>query len=217
MKIFSLPASTEINRVVPKNSFDKYTTSKQKKLFAETIDKIRWANKLSHDTVNLVGKEVKEIQVFEISLKKKADVSDLLNIIDRAIPYHIIFIVLHGTKFYLSASYKHVHPTNENTAVIDWTFKSDWAAITSNEFALSLKTSLDYVFVELCKGLSGKTAKKLSISELIAHEQKLFDVRKSISDLQAAIKKQRQFNKKVELNLALQEQLELLSALEQAV
>ena len=48
MEYFNLPDATRVNRVVPKNAFDKYTNSKQKKRFKDVVQRISWTNKLSH-------------------------------------------------------------------------------------------------------------------------------------------------------------------------
>ena len=75
MTYFELPKSTIVNRFIPKNAFDEYTNSSQKKKFTDIIDKITWQNKLSKDTINLDGVDVKELQVFEIKLKKKEKIN----------------------------------------------------------------------------------------------------------------------------------------------
>ncbi len=211
MQTFDLPATTVVNRVIPKNSFDKFTTAKQKKSFADLIDKIRWANKLSRETINLSGREFSEIQIFEITLKKKDSIADLLNIIDRSIPYPIIFIIVYEHKITLSASFKHPHPTNENSAVIDWTFSSDWRKEIG--YQLNLQRSLDFIWIDFCKQISGRVSEKLTLTELIAKERKTKELQTTIASLQAAIKTSRQFNKKVELNVELQKRLKELKSI----
>jgi hypothetical protein len=62
MELFALPQSTKVQKVVPKNAFDGYTNSKQKKLFSDKVLRITWLNKLAPSTVNLEAKDVKEIQ-----------------------------------------------------------------------------------------------------------------------------------------------------------
>ena len=66
MGFFNLPARTNVGRVVPKNAFDKFTNTKQKKLFTDSIQRISWTHKLSADTANLDAKDIQEIQVFKI-------------------------------------------------------------------------------------------------------------------------------------------------------
>jgi hypothetical protein len=203
MERFNLPKHTVVNKSIPKNAFDKFTNTKQKQLFVDTVDKIRWLNKISKETVNLPGKDIKELQVFEIQLRKKDRIETLLDLIDRSIPYHIIFILVSGNEFMISLSEKHSHPTNEDQSVIDWTFRSKWFSEGEFHYQLNLKESIDFVFSDICFQVSGK--KKGKLSDLIKHEQVVNEIRREISKLEGAIKKSKQFNQKVELNLRLRD------------
>lgn len=206
MDIFKLPHTTIVNKVIPKNSFDAYTTYKQKKLFTELVQRITWTHKLSTETTNLPGKDIKEIQIFKIELKTQESIDSLLLAIDKAIPYPIIFVVIFEEQMYLSTSVKHPHPVNEDNAVIDWTFKTDWFTGNENRYTFVPKKSLDVVYLEFCIQLSGRPelAKK-SLQEFI-ERCKLFDLlSKEVSQLKAAIAICKQFNQKVELNLKLKE------------
>ncbi|UCS92495.1 DUF4391 domain-containing protein [Echinicola marina] len=206
MDLFNLPRQTVINRVVPKNAFDKYTNTKQKALFSSLILRITWTNKLSEETINLKGQEISEIQVFKIELKEGGDPKSLLDLIDKSIPYHIIFIVSHNGNVFLSTSKKHPHPTNDDNSVIDWTFRSDWFTANENQFSLNLKKSIDAVYQDFCNQLSGNfKANEKSISELIDRNKEVDKLNKEISSLKSAISKCKQFNQKVELNMKLKE------------
>ncbi len=180
MELFKLPHTTKVQRVIPKNAFDEYTTAKQKKLFTDFVSRITWLNKLSTGTVNLESNEIKEIQLFKVELKVKEEVQSILNIIDKAIPYNIIFIVEYGIENYLSTSTKHPHPINENNTVIDWTFKTDWFRSTEKTFQLRLKKDLDSVYYDFCIQLSKKPElSNLPIQEVIQYEQKKTLARKT--------------------------------------
>jgi uncharacterized protein (UPF0248 family) len=203
MQIFELPKHTNVNKVIPKNSFDKYTNTKQKKLFVDVVERIKWLHKLSKETINLSGKDIAEIQIFEIELRKKEKIEVLLDLIDKSIPYHIIFIIRFEKQFLLSATQKHPHPINDNQAVIDWSFRSEWTQEQKNRYKLNLKGTLDDVFHDLCFQISGKG--KMSITELIKHEEEVKSLKDEAARLESAIKKAKQFNEKVELNLRLQE------------
>lgn len=206
MSCFKLPERTKVHRVVPKNAFDDFTNTKQKKLFTEKVSRITWLNKLSKETVNLEPNEVKEIQIFKVELKVKEDVRPILEIIERAIPYHLIFEVHFESEVYISTSAKHPHPVHEDKAVVDWTFKSDWFQSNSPKFHLELKTNLDAVFKNLCVQLSGRPAlTKRSLSEIVSNQQQVDSLRKEISSLKSQISKCKQFNRKVELNLMLRQ------------
>jgi hypothetical protein len=214
MELFSLPHTTIVNRVVPKNAFDGYTTAKQKKLFTDLIARITWTHKISKDTVNLEAKDIKEIQVFRIELKAKEEIQPILDIIDKAIPYHIIFIVEYEHLIYFSTSAKHPHPIYEHNAVIDWTFKTDWLPPEEKTYALQLKKSVDAVYHDFCIQLSGKTSMATRpIQDLIAHQKQRTALEKEIAKLKSNIAGSKQFKDKVELNMklkALEEQLKEL-------
>ena len=201
-----LPHTSIVNRVVPKNSFDKFINTKQKKLFSEYVDKIKWANKLSTQTVKLEGKDIKEIQVFEILLKKKHTADDVLNIIDRFIPYHIIFVLRFDNELMYSVAQKHPNPNSEDNSIVDWRFTSNWVNDSADAFKLNLKKSLDDVFTDFCLQVSGKVENQnKSLQEIIGKEQKRKQLLIDINKLESEIKSCKQFNLKVELNLKLNE------------
>jgi len=204
MDIFSLPHTTIVDKFIPKKAFDSYSTSNQKKLFTDKILRITWSYKLSPATVNLEAKDIKEIQIFKVELKIKEDIKTLLDIIDKAIPYSIIFIVEYGKHIYLSASVKHPHPLNEDNAVVDWTFRSDWFTPGTNKYKLNLKKSLDAVFQDFCTQLSEiNHLSNKSFTSLIEQSKSIDSMKKEVLSLKTAIAKCRQFNQKVELNIKL--------------
>lgn len=206
--MFELPKHTSINRVVPKNSFDNYANPKHKRLIGEVVERIKWVNKLSKETINLEGVNILEIQIFEIELRKKDKIETLLDLIDRAIPYHLIFILKYQNECMLSASHKHPSPSNENQSIIDWSFRSPWFSVNLNQFELVLKGSLDEVFNNLCFQLAGR--KEPNIDQLIKYETELKRMKAEIQRLESAIKTAKQFNEKVALNVMLQKlQIEL--------
>ena len=210
--MFNLPKSTLVKKVIPKNAFDSYTNTKQKKMFAEKISRITWTNKLSLDSINISGKEVKEILFFEIELRDKFEAKDLLTIIDKAIPYNIIFIVKYLYEYYISTSAKHIHPSNEDNAVIDYTFKSSWLNLVNQPYKIELKNNLDWVFQNFCEQLKSTKSNFSSIKELIEKEKRMDSMAKEIEQIKSEIKRCNQFNKKVELNIRLNELTKLLES-----
>jgi hypothetical protein len=199
--MLKLPTSTIVDKIVPKNSFDEYATTKQKKLLTSVVARIKWLHKLSNQTVNLQGKEVIEIQVFELELKEQTTINELLLLINRVIPYPILFVLRFNEEIMYSISKKHTHPTNENQAVVDWTFSSSWINVQEDEFEITLSNSLDFVFQEICFKISGKNqSKEKDIETLIAKEQQLKQLNMEIDKITALMNKCKQFNKKVEFN-----------------
>lgn len=204
MDYFGLPETTKVLRVIPKNSFDKITNTKQKKALADKVQKITWLNKLSKETINLEHKEIEEIQVFEVRMKIKDRIESLLDIIDKSIPYHIIFVVRYNDFKFFRACKKHIHPTSENVSVLDWVFTSDWMASNDDHYELILKKNIDSIFEEFCFQLSGEKRKRnQSLDAAIERLKKRDKLLKEISKLKSSIAKGTQFNRIVELNVEL--------------
>ncbi len=162
------------------------------------IQKITWKNKLSLETTNLKANKITEIQIFHVELKLKQRINSLINVIDKSIPYPIIFIISFEKDVYLSTSHKRNHPLNEDNALIDWCFETDWILIEENIFSLNLKKGLDEVFLDFCSQLtySNNNAYK-TLDELVEYDRRIKSLLKDIEKINLAIKNCNQFNKKV--------------------
>ena len=47
MNPFILPPTSEVNKIIPKNAFDIFTNSKEKKQFSEFVNKMIWLNNIN--------------------------------------------------------------------------------------------------------------------------------------------------------------------------
>ena len=119
--MLNLPASTIFNRRIPKQKF--YTnlpvSSKVVRLFTDQIDSIYWAHKLAPDTINVEsGTSVLEIQILQIRLKTESLDESVITLIDREIPYHLVFVVCyqdHGQPLSPYNCVKLVSPWNKRS------------------------------------------------------------------------------------------------------
>lgn len=214
MELFNLPHTTRINKVIPKNAFDPYTNSKQKKLFTDLILRITWLQKLSSDTVNLETKGIEEIQIFKIELKAREEIQPLIDIINKAIPYNIIFIIEESNSIYLSTSTKHPHPLNADNSVIDWTFRTSWFTKNENHYSLNLKKNLDAVYFDFCSQLSRKKSiENKTLQDLVQYDKQIDTLEKEILQIKREIKNSKQYKYKVELNLLLKQKSRELQSL----
>ncbi len=207
MNLFNLPKSTIVDKVIPKNAFDNHTNPKQKKLLSENVEKIRWVNKLSKETINIVGKELQEIQIFEIILKNNNATDEVIEIIDKAIPYRIIFILVLENLIKVSTSKKHPHPTNEDKSIIEWTFASEWLYLTEFGYKINLRQDIDFIYKDFCLQFTSypsKTSTSETIETLISFEEGKSQILKKIQRLENKINSEKQFNIKLALNIELQ-------------
>lgn len=121
INILNLPAKTVYGKFISKeklyNHADINASTKEK--FVRQIERITWTNKISPETVNVKPGKYSEIEVFRIDLKDSNIDDKLIQIIDRAIPYPILFVICYNGYFYLTMPYK-------DGANIGSYFKSDW-------------------------------------------------------------------------------------------
>ena len=196
---FDLPATTKVQRVIPKNSFDSFATPKQKRLFTELVLRITWTHKISTNTTNLRSENLQEIQFFTVELKKKAPVKELVDLIDRSIPYAIVFRVIFAEEHYFHTSMKRINAQDEDKAIIDFTFADDWSAESS--IKPKLKASIDDCYRNLCLQLSDfSDDTELSLNALVEKQRTTNTLKKEISTLKSSIKKSKSFKEKVDLN-----------------
>lgn len=213
MRLSSLPPSTLVNRFIPKSAFDGFTNNRQKQLLSTHIERIRWTNKLSRETINLAEKTIKEIQVFEVTLRSDGKIHSLLDVIDKAIPYPIIFQIQLEDKYQLRVSAKHLNPVNENTAVIDWTFVCGWSN-GKDVLSLALEKNLDHVFFQACTGIAGAQTGHAQLTDLIEYERERSALTKRVKRLTSDLEKSAQFNRKVTINIDLKAAQDALRKLE---
>ena len=87
--MFAFPASTIVNRVIPKARIiaQAQPRTRLRALLTSQVQQIRWHAKLSPETVKLAATgEVPEIEVLQLELKGAEIHPDLLDLVDRAIP-----------------------------------------------------------------------------------------------------------------------------------
>ena len=92
--LFSFPKSAVVGRVLPKSKIYEHSKARSqlKNLFVEQIEQIIWQYKLAPETIHLPAQpDVAEIQLFTVVLKVPECSPKVLDCIDRAIPFPIIF------------------------------------------------------------------------------------------------------------------------------
>ena len=127
--MLNFPKETEVNKTVAKNKFyEKANISNTlKESFVNDIEKITWANKLAPTTMNISGSDnIKELEVFHIKLQTNKFNEKILEAIDKAIPYYILFVLEYNDKFQLWLGYKEKTTNGTSKANIVKYYHSDW-------------------------------------------------------------------------------------------
>ncbi len=131
MTILKLPESAIVNKYIAKSKFYDRTTisTKLRNQFINQIKRITWKYKLSKETIGIEGTEkVNEIQVFEIELKEQKIPNNVLKVIDKTIPYQILYIFLYKNDFAYGITLK------EKTTVKNYYF-SEWGKNIKFDFS----------------------------------------------------------------------------------
>lgn len=122
------PTSTVVSRNVPKEKFYSKTAinTKLRQLFIDEIEKIRWTNKISPDTLNITAGEYAELQVFEMTLKSTDLSTAVLKHIDTFVPYPILFILKKDNAVKAAISFKESTLRSEHQMRVDTYFDTGW-------------------------------------------------------------------------------------------
>lgn len=204
---FELPKSAEVNRVIPKNLFHPKLSTAQRKTLTSKVERITWTHVLKPETTNLPADEIKEIQVIHVKLRERDEMKGLRQAMEKIIPYTLVFWFEFNGEAFLSSSKKHGHAIAEDSSVLDWNFTSDWFPVDGCPYTLNLVGSLDDVAKRLWFNLSGNQydAGASSISQLTQDLADHCRIEREIAQLEQKIKREKQFNRKVELNMRLAE------------
>ena len=208
--IFQYPEKAYFNRTIPKTKlYENANINKSvKDAFVSQIQQIIWAYKLSPETINLSAtKSLLEIQVFNINLKEPDLNESVLLSIDKAIPHPIIFQLIYDQQLKVIATYKRPNESDETKWVVDQYYSSRW--VTPQE-QLQLRTplpmalNLSGLYEQMLRELIPIEAKDgENIKEQSARLKEIMQKQAGIKKLEADIAKEKQFNRKVEMNAQL--------------
>ena len=113
-----------------------------KRLFEEQVKGITWAYKLSPQTMNLApGQQVWEIEVFQLKLTGPELDGRMLELLDRQIPYHLLFLLERPDGLQrLQITYKEASQSGRNAFQLRQSYHTGW--LSPEELSLDL-TGLD--------------------------------------------------------------------------
>jgi hypothetical protein len=205
--MFHYPPQTVFNRVLPKSKIYAHAKPGRavKDLFVSRIGEIIWKHKLSPETLKLPARRgITEIQVFEIALKSGECEPVLLRTIDKAIPFPILFQLTHADQIRFAASYKRPSDADASQWVIEASFVLPWQSAAAERPPLPVALDLAALYDQLVRShipLASRSGE--SIRDHIARHLSIEAKQREAQQLESRLTKERQFNRKVELNAAL--------------
>ena len=205
--MLGLPPSTEFNKRIPKQKFYENieVSPAVKRIFVEQIRIIYWRNKLAAATLNLAaGEAVTEIEVFEVKLNAPQLDEAVLRQIDKAIPYHILFVLTYEGKAQAWIGYKEAS-AGGHTFKVNRYYHTEWVPENELQFTIS-GLNMDAVYGSLVRQIAGErlqAAPHESLKESVGRDEERRRLEKQIAALENAIRKEKQLNRKMELNAEL--------------
>lgn len=205
--LIAYPKQAAFGRVLPKNKIYEYSGAniRLKDLFVKQVEQIIWQYKLAPETLHLPARHgVPEIQIFSIQLKTQELHVDVLRCIDRAIPFPIVFELTFDGKTQMVAAYKRSNEADASRWVLSEYFASDWLSMNSERTAMPVALHLGGLYEQLLYRLIPLSARpQETLAELVARVEKAEAKQRELDKTTAQLAKEKQFNRKVEINAEL--------------
>lgn len=217
--MFIYPKQAEFNRVVPKGKIYEHAKASKrlKQLFVDQVEEIIWKYKLSPETTNLPASgSINEIQVFEIRLRTREFEPDLLQAIDKAIPFPLAFQLMDESKACFAVAYKRPSEADSSKWVTEGLFVTPFYSTPLKEQTLPVALNLAILYEHMVRAhipLAARVGEGLA--EQVGRYNELEAKNRAKEQLESRLSQEKQFNRKVELNAELRKITEDLLSLAQ--
>jgi hypothetical protein len=197
-----LPKSTIFNRRIPKQKFydNLPVTQELKRVFIDQISMIYWRNKIAPSTVNIAeGEMITEIEVIEIHLNQPSLDRRVLKLIDKEIPYHILFLLIHQERGQAWIGYK--EQGMAGSFKIGAYYHTQW--LPMDKLSLQLEgLNMDLVYENYVRQIAGERLQDQpgDLKEAVARDERRKKLQKEIAALENKVRRENQFNIQVALN-----------------
>lgn len=217
---FNLPTACKVNKPIFKKQFYDNVSfnARDKELFSSVVDKIVWRYCLKPETINILpykdeARDYPEIEVIEVVLKEEKGLRRIAEIVMRSILYPMLLIFVLGGKTQLWAAHQRLSQSDSGKNTLEEFVITDWLTAESPLFAaLDIKTmrfsNYFALYTDMVDAISIYNAKQIIGSDAgltgdaarqIVAEIDALDLQ--IAILRAELKKETQYNRKVEMNM----------------
>ena len=205
--LFTFPESCAFGKVLPKSKIYEHSgaNTRLKDLFVKQVEQVIWQYKLAPETLHLPARPgVPEIEIFSIQLKTPELHADVLRCIDGAIPFPIVFELTFGGKTQVVAAYKRPNEADASRWVLSDYFATDWLPMDGERTAMPVALHLGGLYEQLLHRLIPLSARpQETLAELVARVEQAQAKQRELDKTTAQLAKEKQFNRKVEINAQL--------------
>lgn len=203
------PEQAAFGRTLPKSKLYEHghANKRLRNLFVQQVDQIVWQYKLAPETVNLQARlGVPEIQVFGIQLKTRELNFDVLRSIDQAVQFPIVFELTYDKEAQVVAAYKRPNEADASRWVLSGYFSTGWLRADTERTAMPLALHLGSLYEQLLRTLIPLSARpQESIAALVERVDRVQTLQREVDKTAARLEKEKQFNRKVEINAQLRQ------------
>ena len=207
--LIAYPAQAAFGRILPKSKIYEHSgaSARLKGLFVKQVEQIVWQYKLAPETINLAAKPwVPEIQVFAIQLKTAELNLDVLRCIDGAVQFPIIFELGFDGRMQVIAAYKRPNESDATRWVLSDYFATKWLPNNIQRTALPMALDLGGLFEQVLQCLIPLLARaQESFADLLARVGQVTAMHREVEKTASKLAKEKQFNRKVEINACLRQ------------
>lgn len=207
MTLYAWPVRTAFGRVIPKSRIYEAVQlprAMQAK-FVEQVERMEWTHVLRADRLNLSpSPDVEEIAVIAIDLHVPNVDPAVLSAIDKAIPRPLIFELRHAGRVRMAAGWKRPSQAEAGKWVTAPHAFTVWQPSDAPREALPPALNMAALYARLLDPLlPPKQAPDEAIAARVARAEEAAQIEREISRLEASLRREKQFNRKVEINAAL--------------
>ncbi len=211
MTLYAWPAKTAHGRVIPKTRiYDgaSATRAVQAKFVAQ-VERMDWTHVLRPDTLNLKAADgVSELAVVAVTLHRPDVDTAVLTAIERAIPRPLVIELSHGARTRLCMAWKRPSLAGGDQWVTSPHFMGPWLAtgVAAGTKRSVLPPALDMaaLYAALLDPLLPlRKSDGEALAERVMRAEEAAKLEREAARLSAAIAREKQFNRKVELNAEL--------------
>lgn len=203
------PKQAAFGRNLPKNKIYEHSgaNTRLKDLFVEQVEQIVWQYKLAPETINLPAKPgVPELQIFTIQLKTAELNLDVLRCIDGAVQFPIIFELSFDGRTQVIAAHKRPNESDASRWVLSDYFATTWLPSDIERAAMPLALNLGGLYEQVLHRLIPIPARtQESLPDLVARVEQVVAKRREVAKAASKLAKEKQFNRKVEINALLRQ------------
>ncbi len=229
----AIPGKCVLNKPLFKKLFQEHADLDitDKKALKDDIDKIRWVYTLKPSTLNIEPyrddvREYDEIAIIQIDLTSIARAQRIASFVNKAIPYPVMLVFSFADTIAISVADKRINQADKSKWVIEDSWITEWfnpdapneaqqkfmqdmavknlsfvnfyafyTDIKNRVIALNSSSRSGQYFVVSADGVIDRREKLIKIAEL----------ERKVTELRSMLKKETQFNKKLDLNVLIKE------------